>query len=208
MGQIESIFLSKVCEVQDRLNSHIANAGFPEVNFSSIFIQKSAALQPSPASVSQSGIQQLSSKENSEPYDDIIQQAADKNGLDPNLLKAVIRTESSFRKDAVSSAGAMGLMQLMPGTAESLGVTDAFDAEQNVNGGAAYLKKLLDRFGDIRLALAAYNTGPGRVASLQIADPDDASEYSKLSGGVRGYVNKVMSYYSEYSNSSTIYEAR
>ena len=115
-----------------------------------------------------------------------------KTGLDPNLIRAVIRVESSFRTDAVSSAGAQGLMQLMPGTAREVGVDDPFDPHQNVRGGATYLKRQLQRFGDIRLALAAYNTGPGRIASLGIADPDNADEYTKISPARKGIRRKSV----------------
>jgi soluble lytic murein transglycosylase-like protein len=94
---------------------------------------------------------------------DIIEEAAQASGLPAGLIDAVIRTESGYRPRAVSRAGAMGLMQLMPGTAREVGVRDAFDPRQNVLGGAKYLRKMLDTFGTIRLAIAAYNAGPGAV---------------------------------------------
>jgi len=93
-----------------------------------------------------------------------IQRAAINHNLDPELIRALIRAESNFRPDAVSSAGAMGLMQLMPRTAASLGVTDPFDIAQNIDGGSRYLRRMLDLFnGDTHLALAAYNAGAGAV---------------------------------------------
>lgn len=93
-----------------------------------------------------------------------IQKAASKYNLSPGLIKGVIRAESNFQVDAVSRAGAQGLMQLMPATAEELGVTKPFDIDQNIDGGSRYLRKMLDSFGgDVKLALAAYNAGPGTV---------------------------------------------
>ena len=93
-----------------------------------------------------------------------IQKAAVKYNLPPELITAVIRAESNFKVSAVSSAGAQGLMQLMPATAKELGVKNPFDIEQNIDGGTKYLRKMLDRFGgSIRKALAAYNAGPGTV---------------------------------------------
>jgi len=93
-----------------------------------------------------------------------IEAAAARHNIDPNLVRAVIRAESNYRHDAVSHAGAMGLMQLMPGTAASLGVTNPFDIRQNIEGGTAYLRRMLDMFNqDKDLALAAYNAGAGAV---------------------------------------------
>ena len=94
-----------------------------------------------------------------------VQEAAEKYNLPPELINAVIRAESNFEVQAVSSAGAQGLMQLMPATAKELGVKNPFDIEQNIDGGARYLRKMLDQFGgNLRKALAAYNAGPGTVS--------------------------------------------
>ncbi len=96
--------------------------------------------------------------------DEIIKNAARKYDLPEQLIKSVIQQESSFNPEAVSSTGASGLMQLMPSTAKSLGVTNVFDPAENINAGSKYLRSMLDRFGgDIKLALAAYNAGPGNV---------------------------------------------
>ncbi len=101
---------------------------------------------------------------NQKEIDRSIKEASAKYGLPVCLIRAVIKAESDFQVTAVSSAGARGLMQLMPETAEDLGVEDPFDIEQNIDGGTRYLKQLLDLFGkNIKLALAAYNAGPGTV---------------------------------------------
>jgi Transglycosylase SLT domain len=93
-----------------------------------------------------------------------IKHASRKYNLPEKLIENVIQAESNFRVDAVSPAGAQGLMQLMPGTAKELGVNDPFDVRQNIDGGAGYLRQMMDRFGgDVKLALAAYNAGPGTV---------------------------------------------
>jgi len=95
---------------------------------------------------------------------DSIKNAAGRYNLPEKLIASVIQVESNFQVDAVSPAGAQGLMQLMPATARELGVDDPFDVRQNINGGAGYLRQMLDRFdGDVKLALAAYNAGPGTV---------------------------------------------
>ena len=97
-------------------------------------------------------------------YDSIIEQAAAKAAVEPNLLRAVIVVESGFNSRAVSKRGAVGLMQLMPATANRFGVSNRYDAGENVHAGARYLKFLMDRFGhDISLALAAYNAGEDAV---------------------------------------------
>ena len=97
--------------------------------------------------------------------DAAITTASAKHGVEESLIRAIIRAESSFNPNVVSRAGAEGLMQLMPGTARSLGVVDSFNIFQNVEGGTRYISNLLDRYsGDLTLALAAYNAGSGNVA--------------------------------------------
>lgn len=101
-----------------------------------------------------------------QPFADAIAEAADRHGLDRKLLHALVVVESAYRAQACSTAGACGLTQLMPGTAADLGVRDRLDPYDNLRGGADYLARQILRFGDLRLALAAYNAGPDRVARL------------------------------------------
>lgn len=113
-----------------------------------------------------------------------VDKAAAKYNLPSKLIKAVIRAESNFNSQAVSTAGAQGLMQLMPATAEELGVKNPFDIDQNVDGGTRYLRKMVDQFGgDITMALAAYNAGPGTVQRYQGNVP-----YRET----KQYVNRVL----------------
>lgn len=98
-----------------------------------------------------------------EPYGKLVAKAAKENGLNRRLLSSVIRAESNFHPRAVSPKGALGLMQLMPATARSLAVRYPFDPAENVQAGARYLKRLLGKFGSVKLALAAYNAGPATV---------------------------------------------
>lgn len=113
----------------------------------------------------------------------IVQEAAERTGLSPDLISAVIRTESGYRPDAVSRTGAKGLMQLMPGTARALGVTEPFDARQNVLGGSEYLAQQLAHFGSVEKALAAYNAGPGAVKKYDGVPPFAETQ---------NYVRRVM----------------
>ncbi len=113
-----------------------------------------------------------------------IRRAAARHGVAPELLRAVVRAESNFDPRAVSPQGAMGLMQLMPETARELGVSRPFDIQQNVDGGARYLKRMLERYGgDLRLALAAYNAGPAAVERHEGEVP-----YAET----RAYVRRVL----------------
>lgn len=138
----------------------------------------------------------------SQPYADLVADAAAAQGLDPKLLHAVIAVESAYQADALSAApggGAAGLTQLMPQTARELGVQDRFDPTENVFGGAQYLAAQLRRFGDVRLALAAYNAGPSRVARLGRA-PDFPE--------TRDYVVMVVDCYLALTAGRTIRSAR
>jgi soluble lytic murein transglycosylase-like protein len=101
-----------------------------------------------------------------QPYGDVVAAAAERFGLDPKLLQALVAVESGYRPQALSPAGAGGLTQLMPATAADLGVRDRFDPTDGLFGGAEFLALQIRRFNDLRLALAAYNAGPARVAAL------------------------------------------
>jgi soluble lytic murein transglycosylase-like protein len=122
--------------------------------------------------------------------DRLVSKAALAWKVDPSLIKAVIADESAFDAGATSRAGAQGLMQLMPATAARLGVTDAYDAEQNVWAGARYLRELLDRFGgDVEKAVAAYNAGPAAVEKYGGIPP-----YTET----QNYVRNVLAGYAKY----------
>lgn len=200
MKSVESIYYAKIQEVQQSVRTSMPQFNGVSSAFADILNAiktKTLAVAPVQQVVKPSGLS-ASSLGSSEEIDNMIDRVAAQYGMDPDLIRAVMMTESSYRPDAVSHCGAQGLMQLMPGTAKEMGVTNAFDPYQNICGGTAYLKKQIERFGDVRLALAAYNTGPGRIRGLGITNPNDPAQYEKISKGVRGYVDKVMNYYGQY----------
>lgn len=127
--------------------------------------------------------------------DSAINEMAEKYNLDPALVAAIAEQESGFNQSAQSEAGAMGIMQLMPGTAEGLGV-DPSDLRGNLEGGAKYLRQMLDKYdGDVEKALAAYNAGPGSLDSVN-------GDISQLSGETQKYVPSVMERYNKFKNKS------
>lgn len=122
-------------------------------------------------------------------YDPLVERVGRQVGVPPALVKAVIHAESAFNPRAVSHKGAMGLMQLMPATARSLGVAQPFAAEQNVEGGTRYLRELRERFGSWTMALAAYNAGPEAVVKFGGIPPYRETQR---------YVRRVLTYYRQY----------
>lgn len=120
----------------------------------------------------------------------LVQTASDRNAVSPALVRAVVMTESAGDPSAISTAGAQGLMQLMPGTAAGCGITNAFDPAQNVDCGSRYLHMLMTRYGNnIELAVAAYNAGPGAVDRYHGVPP-----YAET----RAYVTRVLTAYRNY----------
>jgi len=127
-----------------------------------------------------------------EQIDALVNQNSTTWQVDPSLVKAIIANESGFDANATSKVGAAGLMQLMPSTAQAVGVRNSYDPAQNVAGGTRYLKGLLDRFnGDVRLAVAAYNAGPGAVEKY-----GDVPPYAET----QNYVQNVLGSYAKYRN--------
>ena len=160
--------------IENQFQSLMSYGSVPDKDFQKI-LDSSVKNTQKPNSVSRTEI------------DNLISKYADRNGLDEDFVKAVINQESGFNPNATSKCGAMGLMQLMPSTAQGLGVTNAYDAEQNIEGGTKYLKGLMDRFGnDKSLALAAYNAGPNAVKKYGGIPP-----YAET----QNYVKNVLSKY-------------
>ena len=176
-----NVTLQRINTIENQIQSLASFAKAPDADFQKILNNKVENTK-NPTKTSRAEI------------DNLITKYADKNGLDEDFVKAVINQESGFNPNATSHCGAMGLMQLMPATAQGLGVTDAYDAEQNIKGGTKYLKGLMYRFGnDKSLALAAYNAGPNAVKKYGGIPP-----YAET----QNYVKKVLSKYDTYKGAN------
>ena len=142
----------------------------------------------------------VSGKKAEHLFRSIIFRIAHRHRVDPAMVQAIIMAESSFNPNAVSKRGAIGLMQLMPNTAKSLGIEDPLNPEHNITGGVLYFKKLLMEFqGDVKLALAAYNAGMRKVKEYQGVPPFKST---------RMYIEKVLEYYQHYKSAPTPKDGR
>jgi len=202
VNRVENIYNDKIEQIQNRVNSKLSKFGVKTVDFAEILGVEQEKV-PIPGQIDYSlrpytGTE-LKAYDNENTYNELIQTKAMKYEVDPDLIKAFVRGESNFLKRAHSRSDARGLMQLMPGTARDMGVTQPYDPEQNVDGGTKYVKKMLDRFGDERLAVAAFYTGPNRVKSYNITDPDNPAQYNRLSEKTRSYVANILSYRDVYA---------
>lgn len=176
--------------------SHYTNAPtdsrYKPVRLERLSTPRSTTVQSARASWQQRA--RRATPQNPARYEQHIRKAALAQMIDPLLIKAIIRTESNFDPDAVSSKGAQGLMQLMPETAKNMRVRNPFDPAQNISGGTRYLRKLLNSYdGNLALSLAAYNAGPGNVAKN-----GPLPRFRET----RDYVHRVIGHYRSYQQNT------
>lgn len=183
-GSISPATIQKLLGFNPQPNIPVANTATVSGTQSADTQAASGAGSTDNTSVVSSGTTSSSSKTDLDAY---FEEAARTYGVDVNLLKAIAHTESNFNPNATSSSGAMGVMQLMPSTAKSLGIKDAYNARDNIMGGAKVISQHLSRYnGDVSLALAAYNAGSGNVEKYGGIPPFTETQ---------NYVKKVLAYY-------------
>jgi soluble lytic murein transglycosylase-like protein len=208
--KISDIFLQKLNEIQSRIPLKM-NTPQSSTSFQSVLDTVTSTIRSGSNAIDKEGndrtldvLRAKAARANSTaviPGDKVklmeminvnIDASSKKYGVDPNLIRAVIQQESSYNPDSLSHTGAQGLMQLMPGTADALGVKDPWDISQNIEGGTKYIRDQLQTFnGDIKLSLAAYNAGPAAVKKYSGVPP-----YSET----QDYVVKVLDYYRQYTS--------
>lgn len=179
--------LTRPAESRAEIFRYLAPDG--SVHYSNVPVERGYRPYKIRSDVAYSTLRSMSNRDRSRFYG-IIDNTALKYQMDPALVRAVVKAESDYDPKAVSSAGALGLMQLMPGTAQDLSVDNPFDPEENVRGGVQYLRYLLDRFnGDTALALAAYHAGEQTVDRHNGIPPIEAT---------RTYVKRVLNFHKGY----------